>query len=203
MENRHPLLGQRAPGFRLPSGQGPDIALEEFRGRNVILFFGKGMACGFCRQKMSQLARGLSRFRELDAEVLHIAPTPVDRGRFYARSFQLPFPYLCDPDYRTYGAYGLGAREFPLRLRLQAIYEGFTSPPPENDWGKIRPALRELPRLVNDDDLGLFIVDREGIVRYAHAGSNVILEQGKASMRPIPSNEEIVRELERCQGVTA
>ena len=201
METSHFLLGQRAPVFRLPSAQGPEMGPEDFRGRNRILFFAKGMACGFCRQKMSQLARGLARFRELDAEVLHIAPTPVDRGRFYGRNFRLPFPYLCDPEYRAYAAYGLAARKPPLLARVHAVYSGFTTPTPENDWGEIRPALRELPRLVNDDDMGFFIVDREGVIRYARVGSYVMMEGGKMTgIRPIPSNEEIVRELERCEG---
>lgn len=198
----HATVGQRAPAFRLPSAQGGEIGTEDFRGRHLILFFAKGMACGFCRQNMSQLARGLSRFRELEAEVLQIAPTPLDRGRFYGRSFQLPFPYLCDPDYRVYAAYGLGARKLPLMVRLHALYEGFTTPTPENDWGEIRPALREMPRLVSDDDMGFFIVDRERVIRYARTGSYVMMEGGKASgVRPIPSNEEIVRELQRCNGV--
>lgn len=195
------MVGQRAAAFRLLAAQGGEVALEDFRGRNLILYFAKGMACGFCRQSMSQLARGAARFRELDTEVLQIAPTPVDRGRFYARNFTLPFPYLCDPDYRAYAAYGLGARRLPLATRVQAIYTGFTTPAPENDWGDLKPSLRELPRLTTDDDMGFFIVDRAGTIRYARAGSYVIVEGGKMTgVRPIPANEEIVRELERCAG---
>jgi peroxiredoxin len=197
------MVGQRAPAFRLPSAQGREIGTEDFRGRNLILFFAKGMACGFCRQNMSQLARGLSRFRELDTEVLQVAPTPVDRGRFYGRSFQLPFPYLCDPDYRVYATYGLGRRKLPLLTRLNVLYGGLTAPTPPNDWGEIRPSLREVPRLASDEDMGFFIADRDGVIRYARTGSYVIMEGGKpAGIRPIPSNEEIVRELERCHGAS-
>ncbi|HXG15010.1 MAG TPA: peroxiredoxin family protein [Calidithermus sp.] len=198
------MVGRPAPSFRLPSAQGSEVALEDYRGRNVILFFAKGMACGFCRQKMSQLARGLPRFRELHAEILQIAPTPLDRGRFYARNFGLPFPYLCDPEYRAYAAYGLGRRKLPLPMLARAVYDSFTTPTPENDWGEVRPAVKELGRLFADDDLGLFIVDRAGVLRYALAGSYVVVEGGRpAGMRPIPANDEILRELERCQAGTA
>jgi peroxiredoxin len=193
------MVGQPAPSFRLPSAQGAESGPEDFRGRNLILFFAKGMACGFCRQNMSQLARGLPRFRELHTEILQIAPTPLDRARFYARNFTLPFLYLCDPDYAAHGAYGLGVRRQPIKARLQALYEGLTTPTPENDWGTIRPSLREMPRLTADDDMGFFIVDREGVVRYARTGSYVVLEGGKSvGVRPIPGNDEIVRELERA-----
>lgn len=198
------MVGRPAPSFRLPSAQGSEVALEDYRGGNVILFFAKGMACGFCRQKMSQLARGLPRFRELHTEVLQIAPTPLERARFYARNFSLPFPYLCDPGYRAYAAYGLGRRTFPLTTWARAVYAGFTMPTPENDWGEIRPAVSELGRLLADDDLGLFIVDRDGVVRHAVAGSYVLVEQGRlAGMRSIPANDEIARVLEGCQARTA
>ena len=51
-------VGEPAPSFRLPTAQGAEIGLEDFRGqKNVIVWFTKGMACPFCRSQMSQLAR--------------------------------------------------------------------------------------------------------------------------------------------------
>jgi len=195
------MVGQQAPSFRLPSAQGPEVGPDDYRGRShLILFFAKGMACGFCRQKMSQLARGAPRFRALDAEIVQVAPTTLERGRFYARNFQLPFPYLCDPEYRAYGAYGLGARPVPLAMRARMLVGGFRMPTPENDWGEFHPSLGELGLLTRDDDLGLFLVDREGVIRYAQTGSYVMFDGGRITgLRPIPSNEEIAREIERCR----
>lgn len=195
------MVGQRAPSFRLPSAQGPEVGPDDYRGRShLILFFAKGMACGFCRQKMSQLARGAPRFRALDAEIVQVAPTTLDRGRFYARNFQLPFPYLCDPEYRAYRAYGLGTRPVPLATRARMLVEGFRMPTPDNDWGKFSPSPGEFGLLTRDDDLGLFVVDREGVIRYAQTGSYVMFDGGRVTgLRPIPSNEEIAREVERCR----
>lgn len=37
-------VGAQASNFHLPSAQGPDIALEDYRGsRNVVLWFSKGL----------------------------------------------------------------------------------------------------------------------------------------------------------------
>ncbi|MBI1733575.1 MAG: redoxin domain-containing protein [Candidatus Rokubacteria bacterium] len=92
-------VGERAPGFRLPSAQGPIVDLDDFLGRtNVILWFTKGFGCPFCRQQMSHLIRGLPRFREMDAAPIVVTRTPLARARTYARLFALPLPYLCDPD---------------------------------------------------------------------------------------------------------
>jgi sensor domain CHASE-containing protein len=54
--------------------------------------------------------------------------------------------------------------------------------------------VRELPALLHDSDMGLFIVDREGVVRYKQA-SAYVTEHG---LNTIPSVDELVRELERC-----
>jgi len=49
-------VGALAPNFRLASAQGPDIALEDYRGqRNVLLWLSKGLFCPFCRRYMTQL----------------------------------------------------------------------------------------------------------------------------------------------------
>jgi peroxiredoxin len=197
-------VGQRAPSFRLPSAQGPEVGLDDYRGRsNVILLFAKGMACGFCRQKMSQLARGAPRFRELGTEIILVSPTPLERGRFYARNFQLPFPYLCDPDRRVHEAYGLGARARSVAWKVGvALSARRMPPPPETEFGPAKPTLSELNHLFTDDDLGFFIIDKAGVIRYATAGQQVSFEGTKpVGVYPIPSNDEIVRELERCQGV--
>ena len=47
-------VGEPAPSFRLPTAQGAEIGLEDFRGnKNVVVWFTKGMACPFCRSQMS------------------------------------------------------------------------------------------------------------------------------------------------------
>ena len=38
-----PAVGTPAPTFRLPSAQGTDVALEDYRGRSVVLWFSKGL----------------------------------------------------------------------------------------------------------------------------------------------------------------
>jgi peroxiredoxin len=195
-------IGQHAPDFRLPVAQGGELGPAEYQGRsNLILFFAKGMACGFCRQKMSQLARGLPRFRALATEVVQITPTPVERGRFYARNFQLPFPYLCDPDYRVYAAYGMTVREHSLLWKVRVARHARQMPPPETEFGNPKQTLPELGQVLNDDDLGFFVLDRDGVVRHATSGQYIAFDGVKPiGAHAIPSNDEIVAVLERCDG---
>jgi len=198
-------IGDPLPSFRLPSAQGAELGPEDYRGRsNLILFFAKGMGCGFCRQKMSQLGLGAPRFRSLDAEILMVAPTTLGRGRFYARNFPLPFPYLCDPDYRVFALYGMPLRPRSLLEKAQVLVVAARMPQPEvTELGKVRRTLPELSRALNDDDLGFFIADKAGVVRYASAGPYVEVQGGApVGFRPIPSNDEIADVLEACQKST-
>ncbi len=193
-------IGQVPPPFRLPAGQGGEIGLDDYRGkRHVIVWFTKGMACPFCRQHMSQLLRGYPSFQALNAEILQVTPSPPDRGRFYATNFKIPFPYLCDPDYRARRAWGLEVRSHSIVWYARAFYKGFTAPAPETDFGKLQPALGEFPRLLTDEDMGFFILDRKGVLRYALSGAYA----GPGGARQIPANEEIVRELRRCEEAPA
>jgi peroxiredoxin len=189
-------VGQVAPSFRLPSGQGAEVSSEDYLGKkNLIVWFTKGMACPFCRQHMSQLVRGYAEFQKRDAEILEITTTDPARARLYMQNFPLPFPYLCDPGHRVSRAWTLGVRSHSPLWYAARFVEGArmpAQPPTEFD---VKITAGDLPKLLRDDDMGFFIVDKRGVVRYALAGSYTDFDD-KAT-RPIPSNEEIVRELDR------
>ena len=190
-------MGQVAPSFRLPSGQGPDIGSDDYRGRrNVVVWFTKGMGCPFCRQHMTQLTRGYPSFHALNTEILEVTTTPLQRARLYVAKFDIPFPYLCDPDYRVRRSWSLERRSHSPAWYARALVHGMKMEPPPSDFNEVKTSLGEIPSMLADDDMGFFILDKGGVVRYALAGSYV---DGGAS-RPIPGNEEIVRQLTLCEG---
>jgi peroxiredoxin len=194
-------VGQKAPTFRLPAGQGGEVGLDDYAGRGpVVVWFTKGMACAFCRQQMSQLARGYPAIRDRGADVIEVTPTPPERARFYARHYRLPFPYLSDPEYAVHRAWGLAVQPNTLAYFTTAVLTGMWMPKPPNDFGPAKPTLRELPKLVQQTDMGFFVVNRDGIVRYALSGSYVVPASPGApsATRPIPDQDEILRALEAC-----
>jgi peroxiredoxin len=190
-----PTIGEQARSFRLPSAQGGEVGLDDYRGHKaVVLWFTKGMACPFCRQQMSQLARAYARIQERGGEVVEVTNSTPARAQFYARRFTLPFPYLCDPEYRVRREWGLDKRSHGAAYYAKTLLAGMKAPSPPSDFGDFKPALGELPGLLADEDMGVFIVDRGGTVRYALAGPYFTA----AGPNALPGPEEIVRELERC-----
>jgi len=193
-----PKLGEPARALRLPSAQGGEVALDDYKGRGpVVLWFTKGMACPFCRQQMSQLARAYPLIKARGGEVLEVTSSPLVRGERYARQFKLPFPYLCDPDGKARAAWGLETRSHGPAYYAKTFLAAMKADPPPNDYGNFKPALSEVPKLLSDDDMGLFIIDRAGVVRYALAGPYF----SAAGPHAVPGPEEIVRELDRCAAV--
>jgi peroxiredoxin len=194
-------IGQRAPDFRLPSGGGRDVGPADYRGQSsLIVWFTKGMACPFCRTQMSQLARGYPQIKALGAEILQVTPTTPDRARFFARNFTIPFQYLCDPDYRVHRQWNVDVRSHSLAWYAKMFYGSRQMPlPAPTDIGNPKGTLRELPKMLDDSDMGFFILDRDGIVRYRLAGSYI---EGQGS-RSIPTMEQITRELQQCAGPAA
>jgi peroxiredoxin len=186
-------IGQPAPSFRLPAGQGGEIGPADYRGRShLIVWFTKGMACAFCRTQMSQLARGMNRLKAAGVEVIQITPTQPERARFYVKNFPIPFPYLCDPDLSVHRAWGLGVRSHSMLWYLQRLQSGARGVAPPSDIGDPRKQLNEVPSLLRDTDSGLFVLDRQGVVRYRNTGAYAT-EQG---VRGMPSLDEILKPLQ-------
>lgn len=191
-------IGQLAPTFRLPSAAGSEISTEDYRGKkSLVVWFTKGMACPFCRAHMSQIARVYPEVQRLSGEVLEVTPTAPERARVYGHEFELPFPYLSDPDYAVRRAWMAdGLRTHSPLWYAKTFVQMVRTPMPEDTsgYGEVKPTAREMAKMVLDDDVGFFIVDREGVVRFKTVGSYVDRE----SPRPIPSNDVIIRELALC-----
>ncbi len=153
------------------------------------------MGCPFCRSQMTQLSRAYADVQNLDGEVLEISVSPVRRARLYAEKFRLPFPYLCDPDYQVRQQWGIASREHGLGHYVTSLVNGMRTTFPPNDFGTFGPPLDEMRRILNDDDMGFFIVDKGGIVRYATTGAY----RADGSGVTIPGNEEVLQELEELR----
>ena len=195
-------VGSEAPPFTLPCAQGGSVELAAFRGRGaVVLWFTKGFGCPFCRQQMSQFARHYSRFAGLGAEILAVTRTDPVRARAYARQFTIPFPYLCDPADATRRAYGLAVRANPAAFYLKKIAKAVTKTTPyPDDYGPsgrlgaapgFTPSVAELRKVFDDEDAGLFVIDRAGIVRFADVGG-FRGDGGVGALRPLPSVDQLL-----------
>lgn len=97
--------GSLAPSFTLPSGDGQTVSLEDFRGRNVVLYFYPRDDTPGCTTQACDLRDSWQAIQETGAVVLGVSPDPPESHARFADKFGLPFPLLSDEDHAVADAY--------------------------------------------------------------------------------------------------
>ena len=113
----------------------------------------------------------MGRLKAAGAEVIQVTPTKPERARFYVKNFPIPFPYLCDPDLTVHREWGLGVRSHSLLWYLQKFQAGSKMTMPEAEIGTPKTTSTELPSVLRDTDSAVFVLDRQGVVRYRNSGA--------------------------------
>jgi peroxiredoxin Q/BCP len=101
--------GNRAPAFRLKDANGQDVALADFSGKDVILYFYPKDDTPGCTKEACGFRDGWPELKKLGAVVLGVSPDGVAAHQKFAAKYALPFTLLSDPDKSvldTYGALG-------------------------------------------------------------------------------------------------
>ena len=101
--------GKTAPAFTLPDQNGNKVALKDFRGKNVILYFySKDNTSGWTKE--AQGFRDLmGEFQKRDIVILGISPDSEASHQKFIATNDLPFTLLCDPEKKVmtqYEAFG-------------------------------------------------------------------------------------------------
>lgn len=206
--------GEPAPDFVLPAVDGNGtVSLADYRGRNsVFLALFVGLWCPFCRRSIAQVAANEKKFKALGVETLGVVATAPENARLYFKFRPCRVRLGADPELSTHRAYGLpkpaatpeflrhwstvrinpeGDLPVPLPIEEAAEaagkkFDGYTLN--ETDEAEIA---RQWPQLK-----GQFLVDRDGIVRWA----NIECAEGLAEIGKFPSAEEILAAVRTMSG---
>jgi peroxiredoxin len=150
-----PRVGAKAPDFELGGARGERVRLSELlREGPVILSWYRGGWCPYCNLQLHAYQEVLADIRAQGAQLVALSPELPEHGLETARKNALSFPVLSDVRGAAARAYGLSFaipaeqaaqwKEWGLDLAARHGEEAWTLPVPAT-----------------------FVVDREGIVRYA------------------------------------
>jgi peroxiredoxin len=164
-----PQVGEPAPDIRVVrADDGSAFALSQlWQDGPAVLVFLRHLNCMFCREQVAQLYRDKERFAEAGAVVALITFRPAAEAAAFCTSRGVDDSFVClsDPETAAYQAYGLArgthAEVFNAHVAargLRALLQGHLAGMPKGD-------AYQMP--------GVFIVDRQGILRYAHRHKDI------------------------------
>ena len=101
--------GKKAPAFSLEDATGQKVALKDFAGQHVIVYFYPRDDTPGCTKEACGFRDLWKKLQKRDAVVLGVSPDGAESHAKFAVKYRLPFTLLCDPSKKTmekYGAWG-------------------------------------------------------------------------------------------------
>ncbi len=99
--------GDKAPEFTGTDDQGQTVALEDFRGKKVVLYFYPKDNTSGCTREACDFRDSMPDLSQKGAVVLGVSPDSVKSHQKFKAKFSLPFALLSDGDHAIAEAYGV------------------------------------------------------------------------------------------------
>jgi peroxiredoxin len=198
--------GEPAPDFELQTVQQPGtVSLSDYRGKHaVFLALFVGLYCPFCRRSIAQLGSLQDKLKAVGVETLGVVATDLDNAKLYFKYRPSRMPLAVDPQLSTHRAYGLSKIEVTEEL-MKALSQIKINPtgeltepaPPEEVAARLDQAdgykrtetdMRDIERQWPLPK-GQFLVDKDGILRWAHIECG---NEGLAGIGKFPPDQEIL-----------
>jgi thioredoxin-dependent peroxiredoxin len=101
-----PVAGNAAPTFTLPSQEGTQVSLDDFKGKWVVLYFYPKDFTSGCTVEAHNFQRDLEKYTQRDAVILGVSVDTVDSHKNFCTKESLNFKLLADPNHAVVEKYG-------------------------------------------------------------------------------------------------
>jgi peroxiredoxin len=198
--------GELAPDFAVPAVMDDRlISLADYRGRTPLLLgLFPGLYCPFCRRSIAQMAAASEKLRPLGVESLAVVGTELDNARFYFKFRPTRLALAADPHLTTHRSYGVPRPEptpelmqMVMGLRVNPTGE-LPEPLPVPAAGEALNKLDGFQATATDrreaestftQMKGQFLIDRDGIVRWANIECG---KEGLSGLGKFPTHDELI-----------
>lgn len=100
-------IGKKAPAFSLPSVSGRQVALKDFTGKKVVLYFYPKDNTPGCTQEACDFRDNIARVQAAGAVVLGVSADSIASHEKFREKYELPFELLTDEDHAMMDKYGV------------------------------------------------------------------------------------------------
>jgi peroxiredoxin Q/BCP len=104
-------VGSKAPEFKGVNEKGETIALSDFKGKKLILFFYPKDNTPGCTAEACSLRDHYSELQKQGYELLGVSPDSAKKHQNFINKFDFPFSLLADTELETIKAYGVWGRK--------------------------------------------------------------------------------------------
>ena len=101
-----PAEGAPAPTFTLPSQEGAQVSLDQFKGKWVVLYFYPKDFTSGCTVEAHNFQRDIDKYTAKNAVILGVSVDTVDSHKGFCAKEGLNFKLLADPDHAVVQKYG-------------------------------------------------------------------------------------------------
>jgi peroxiredoxin Q/BCP len=102
-------VGKKAPAFSLPASTGGKVALADYAGKRLVLYFYPRDDTPGCTTEAKEFEAASAQLEELSAAVVGVSKDSLEAHAKFCTKYKLAFPLLSDPEGKTiekYGAWG-------------------------------------------------------------------------------------------------
>lgn len=143
-------VNSNAPNFDLPDQNGRSHKLSDYKNKWVVLYFYPKDDTPGCTKEACNFRDSISKFQDLDVQILGISKDPVASHKKFSDKFKLNFPILSDENkdvieaYKSWGIKKFMGREFEGVIRNTYLI---------GPDGKIRKAYEKVNPLTHSSDI--------------------------------------------------
>jgi len=123
--------GQKAPNFEGKDQNGNVVKLDDFKGKNLILYFYPKDDTPGCTKEACNLRDNYEYWLDKDYAVVGVSPDDEASHQKFIEKYDLPFPLLADTD--------------------KSIMEAYQTWGEKNVYGKIKVGVRRTTYVINGE----------------------------------------------------
>src|ERR1700731_1051808 len=150
-----PATGTAAPDFKLTTGDGSQVSLNDYKGKWVVLYFYPKDFTSGCTLEAQNFQRDLAKYQNASAIILGVSVDNAESHKSFCAKEGLNFKLLADTDAKVSEAYGsakdydgkkMSARNTFIINPEGKIARVFTGVKPQTHSEEVLQALAELKK---------------------------------------------------------
>lgn len=101
------IEGKKAPAITLKDQDGAKVSLNDFQGKNIVLYFYPKDNTSGCTKEACNFREDFPNYGKLNAVILGVSPDSVESHKKFTAKYNLPFSLLSDENKEVIEKYGV------------------------------------------------------------------------------------------------